>query len=677
MENPLLALTSDSDLSRIQPDQVAPAISALLGEANQALERIAQAEPASYDTTLGALERSLEPLEHAMSVVEHLESVATTPELRRAHDAALPEVSEFFSSVVLHAGVYRALSRYAETAEARALTGARRRLLTKTLSDFRRNGAELGTRDKAELLGIDRKLSELANRFSQNVLDATNAFELCFEDRAVLAGLPESALAEAERSAREKGRSGYRLTLQPPSVLAVLTHAERRDLREQIWRANGRRATSGVLDNTSLIDELLELRRRRAKVLGFAHFADLVMDDRMAKTGAMAASFIEELKTKTQAAFERENRELETFRLKLLGPGAPRMEPWDVAYYAERKRRAEYAFDEEALRPYFAAERVLEGAFELARRLYGVEITRDPAAATWDESVRSYRLLTPEGRLAARFYVDLYYRENKRGGAWMGPLITRVPPDANAAVLCTNLAPPTSTRPSLITHREVETIFHEFGHLLHHCLSEVSVRSLSGTRVAHDFVELPSQIMENWCFEREGLALFARHYQTEAPLPDELFQTLTRVRTFRAANDQMRQLGFAALDLALHMAYTGERAVLDYAREVMQPYAPAPLPPDYAMVAQFVHLFGHPVGYAAGYYAYKWAEVLDADAFGRFKNEGLFSREVGRQFFDHVLSRGDSEEPAVLFERFRGRAARLDALLERLGLTQPPIGSPC
>jgi oligopeptidase A len=669
MENPLLSLKRPLPFAEIQAEHVVPAVRELIADAETRLAAITAEHP-TYESTLGELESSSERLELAVGLVEHLESVATTSALREAYNAILPDVTAFWSSIALRENVWQALLAFANTAEAAALDPTRRRLLEKTLADFRRNGANLGPDDKERLRAVDRDLGLLTNKFSQNVLDSTNAFELVVEDPARLAGMPESAIDAAKASAASKGKSGYRLTLQAPSVVAVLTYADDPALRETLWRAHNTRALDGDHDNRLLIGRILELRRRKAELLGFRDFADLVTEDRMAKTGERARAFIDELANKTQAAFERENRELTAFRKQLEGPNAPALSPWDVAYYAEKLRHARYDLDEEELRQYFAADRVLSGAFLVAERLFGVKIEPVQNLSVWDPEIRAYQITEAGGRRLGTFYVDPYPRENKRGGAWMHGLVTSVPPVEHAAVFCANVNPPVGEKPSLLTHRDVETIFHEFGHLLHHCLSSVSVRSLACTRVAQDFVELPSQIMENWCSEREALNLFASHYETGETIPAHLLERLRAARTFRAASAQMRQLGFAAADLALHVEYDPARDgdVMAYARRVLERYSPTPLPPEYGMLAGFLHLFGAPVGYAAGYYSYKWAEVLDADAFGRFRVEGVLNAEVGRDFREKILARGDSQDPMELFVSFMGREPRPEALLERQGL---------
>jgi oligopeptidase A len=670
LENPLLELGSELPFDRIQAEHVEPGLRALLADAEARLEAIEKSQSTSYEATFGDLERATERLELALSIVEHLESTRTTPEFRDAYNAVLPDTSAFFSSIALRERLYGRLSAFAESSERKRLSPTRERFVEKTIAEFKRQGAMLSSADKERLREIDRELSVLTTRFAQNVLDATNAFELVIEDEKRLAGLPASALEAARESARSKGKDGFRLTLQAPSVLAVLGYADDGALRETIWRAYNGRGGSAEHDNRSLVTKILELRKARAKLLGFRDFADLVTEERMAKSGDKAQAFVDELTTKTEAAFRRENAELLAFRRELEGPAAKELEPWDVGYYSEKLKRARYSFDDEELKPYFSFDTVLRGAFELAERLYQVRIEEARGLPVWDAEVRAFRIHDGAGKKLGTFYVDPYPRENKRGGAWMHGLLSSVPPEPHIAVFCANVPPPSGGKPALLTHRDAETIFHEFGHLLHHCLSRVEVRSLSGTRVVQDFVELPSQIMENWCTEREGLNLFARHFETSAPIPDALLDRLRAARTFRAANQQMRQLGFAAVDLAIHRHFDPAKDgdPLAYGNRILKRYSAAPVPDDYGLLLGFLHLFSHPIGYAAGYYSYKWAEVLDADAFGRFRAEGVLNPVVGAEFRDRVLSQGDSRDPTELFVHFMGREPRLDALLERLGL---------
>ncbi len=665
--NPLLSTALPLPFDQVRAEHIEPAVLQLIDRSKAAIEEIASTSQPTYDATFDALERSTEQLEIAMGMVEHLESVATSDGLRSAYNKILPAVSQFYSSIVLHEGLYKALCRCEEQLDRTSLSPLQLRYVDKTLEDFRRHGAELDEAGKNELKRIDQALSEKTTQFSQNVLDGTNAFELIVDESRV-AGLPPSALSMARESAQSKGKDGYRFTLQAPSVMPVLSYADDAGLREEIWTAFNQRG-HGKFDNLPLVKEILALRRKKARLLGFSDFADLVTHDRMAKSGAAASQFVQDLKEKTQTAYEQENAELLAFRREIEGADAPELKPWDVGYYAEKQRKALYDFDEEQLRPYFSAEKVLQGAFDLASSLYGIRL-EDAQVPVWHESVRAHRMYDKNDHEIGVFYTDLYPRESKRDGAWMHGLVASKPPKPHVALFCLNAQPPTKDSPSLLSFRDVETVFHEFGHLLHHCLSRVPVRSLACTRVAQDFVELPSQIMENWCTESAALNRFAKHYQTQQPLPEALIERLLKARNFRAANAQMRQLGFAAVDLALHREYDpdSDQDVNAFANAILQEYAVVPLPKDYSLISSFGHLFSHSVGYAAGYYSYKWAEVLDADAFGRFKSEGLFNPEVGQRFVDAILSRGDSAEPQDLFEEFMGRPPRLEPMLERQGL---------
>ena len=671
--NPLLEIRFRIPFDSIRAEHVQPAIAELLRQARERLAALGESGvPRTYANTMSALDRFTEPLDWAMGVVRHLEAVATYPELRAAYNAVEPEFSAFHTGIPLNEALWRNIRAFAETAEATALTGERRRFLTKTIDTFRRYGADLDAAGKRRLEAIDIELAQMSTRFGQNVLDSTKVFELVITDEKMLAGLPPTAIASARESAEKKGLSGWRFTLQEPDRRAVMTYLDDSEIRRQVYEAFAVRATEAERDNRPLVARILELRREKAELLGYGDYADLVLEDRMAHSGAHALGFLEDLKAKTERRFAEENRELLEFRRSIEGPSAPELTPWDIAYYEEKQRAALYAFDEEALRPYFPMERVVEGLWALVQRLYGIAVEEDATVPVWDPEVRYYNVRDERGEFLGGFYADWHPRETKRGGAWMDALITGGPQDGSfhphLGLICGNLSRPTAGKPALLTHREVETIFHEFGHLLHHLLSRVETRSLAGTSVAWDFVELPSQIMENWCWERQALDLFARHCETGELIPDELFQKMKRARTFRAANAQMRQLGFGFVDLLLHTRYDAARdgEVVAYTRRVLQEFSPAPLPEYHAMIAAFTHLFGG--GYGAGYYSYKWAEVLDADAFTRFRERGVFSREVGAAFRGEILSRGDSEDPAVLYRQFMGRDPDPRALLVRSGL---------
>jgi oligopeptidase A len=673
-KNPLLSPQLRIPFDEIRAEHAEPAIRELIADAKARQSAIGSAPGSrSYANTMAALDSMTDRLDYALGLVRHLESVATTPELRAAHNTVEPMASAYYSSIPLDEDLWNAVKIYAATPEAARLAGARRRFLAETVRNFRKHGAELPAERKARLSEIEIELSTLTTRFAQNVLDATNAFELLISDEKHLAGLPPSAVDAARQSAQDKGIEGWRFTLQSPSYTAVMTYLDDATIREHVWRAYTTRGTSGQFDNRGLIQRILALRREKAQLTGYGDFADYALDGRMAKNGSAARQFLNDLKARTERHFHSENRALSEFRRQIEGKTTT-MQPWDVSYWAEKQRASLYDFDEEALRPYFQLERVVAGLFEIAQRLFGVSITGETGAPVWDQHVQHYSVRNERSNLLGLFYADWRPRENKRGGAWMDGIITGVTRggtlEPHVGVICGNLTPPAAGKPALLTHREVETIFHEFGHLLHHLLSRVEVRGLAGTNVAWDFVELPSQIMENWCWERESLDLFARHYQTGEPLPEDLFQKMKRARSFRGANSQMRQLGFGAVDMALHTQYSPEKEpdVIAYSRRIIQEFSPAELPDEHAMIAAFTHLFADPTGYAAAYYSYKWAEVLDADAFTRFRANGIFNTETGRRFRDIILSSGASQDPADLYRAFMGRDPDSRALMERLGL---------
>ena len=675
--NPLLNLGFRIPFDQIRPEHAAPAVETLLAATRDKLAALAQAPERQFAGFLDDLDTLTEELSAVQTIVSHLNSVVTNPEWQAAYKEIIPQVSEFYTELSLHPGLWAALQAYAQTPEAAGLDPVRARLLKLSMDDFRREGADLPEDKKARLKEINTRLAQITNDFGQNVLEATAAFEL-YVDAERLAGVPERVREATRLDAETKGQPGHRLTLHQPVYVPLLTYADDRALRRALWEAQTLVGQGEGRDNRPLVREILALRRERARLLGFSNFADLVLEDRMAGSGGSALAFERDLEAKTRPAFERENTELEAYYRAHAGADAPRLEPWDIAYWAEKQRQEKYDFDEEALRPYFPLDGVLSGLFELCRRIFGITVT-EASAPGWHPEVKFYDIRDEAGVHIASFYTDWFPRDSKRGGAWMNAFMTGGPREGGAephlGLMCGNMTPPVSGGeggdvPALLSVREVETVFHEFGHLLHHALSRVPLKSLSGTNVAWDFVELPSQIMENWVMEREALDLFARHYQTGEPLPQALFDKMIAARNYRAGNVAMRQYAFALTDLGLHVEYDPESDVdpVAFAREVMARFNPAELPDNYAMVAQFGHLFSSPVGYGAGYYSYKWAEVLDADAFTRFEKEGIFNRETGRSFVDTVLSRGGSDDPAQLYRDFMGRDPDPSALLRRSGL---------
>ena len=688
--NPFLSSEFNIRWSQLTPALISPAIQAALQRAEAAVNEIATRDlgALTLENTFLALEHSTEALTLAWSKVTHLQSVADSPALREAHNAMLPAVSAFYARIPLNPALWTRLKAFAATPVARELTGIHRRFLDETVADFRQAGADLPLEKRARLEAIQSELAQITQKYSENVLDATNAWQLVIEDEARLAGLPAHAKAAARRGAEAKGLPGWRFTLHMPSQEPVMTYAADAELRRAMWTAAVAVGAQAPHDNTALITRILTLRAEKAALLGKVHFADLTLERRMAKTGARAFAFLEDMQGRAAGAFARECGELEAFKAQQTGGVAAALAPWELAFWAEKLRQARYDFDEEILRPYFPMDRVIAGLFELAQRVFGLRVVARAAGdvETWHPEVKFYDLFDSAGRPSSAeatagrqlgsFYADWHPRESKRGGAWMNYLITGGPrADGSRAphlgLICGNMTPPVDGKPALLTHREVETIFHEFGHLLHHLLGEVEIKSLNGVNVAWDFVELPSQIMENWCWERASLDLFARHHETGATIPEEIFGKLTAAKKFRSGCVTMRQLALAKMDLLLHMRtaeFTGVADVEPLARAAVAECLVPTVPPAPTVVKRFTHVFSDPVGYAAGYYSYKWAEVLDADAFTRFKEEGIFNATVGAEFVEKILSRGNSADAAELYRAFMGREPDLNALLRRSGL---------
>jgi oligopeptidase A len=687
--------------SRLTADRVEPDVTAALADAQTKFDAIAAQGPArlSYESVLGAFDEAAATLDRAWSRVQHLDAVCNTPALRAAHNAMLPKVTDFYTRIYLDQGLWKILQAYRDTADAQALTGARRRFLDETVEDFRDSGAELSEADKKELERLNSELSAVTQKFAENVLDATNAWELVVTDEGRLAGLPESARAAARQSFLQKNSTGgeqpgWRFTLHAPSYLPVMKYAQDDALRRQFWEAMGGVGRRAPHDNVALIPQILALRQAKARLLGRPQFADLVLHRRMAKSGAGALAFIEKLHGQLAGAFAREQRELEAFKATRTGEPAGAMEPWEVLYWSEQLRLAKYDLDEEQLRPYFPIDAVLGGLFKLVETLFNVRLTERPtvflelgssgeapfgAIEVWHPEVKFYDLHDTAGRHLGSFYADWHPRESKRGGAWMNYFETGGPRPGgrfvpHLGIIAGNLTASLAGRPALLTHDEVLTIFHEFGHLLHHLLGEVEVKALNGVRVTWDFVELPSQIMENWVWERAGIDLVARHYETGAPLPDELFKKLRATRTFLAASGMMRNIAYSKMDLDLHLhadELTGAQPLPDidaWVRARLSGYLPRYRTEPPTFVPRFTHIFSEPVGYAAGYYSYKWAEVLDADAFTRFQKEGVLNAATGRAFRQQILARGNSAPPEQLFRDFMGRDPEAAADLARCGL---------
>ena len=693
LEHPFLADDFLIRWSTLTADQVSPDVNFAIEAAQAALDAIKSLPEAelSYERTFGALETATEPLERAWGRLNHLDSVSNNEAQRAALNELLPAVSSFFSSISLDGDLWEKLKAYAESSDAKNLSPVQQRFVEETCHDFISSGADLPPEAKKRMSEVSSELALLTQKFSEHVLDSTNAFELYLKDESRLTGLPESAKAAAAEDAKGKGREGeWRFTLQMPSLMPVLQHADDDELRREVWTASSKVASQGEHDNTELIWKIVKLRQEKAALLGFASFADLTLQRRMAKDGASALGFVENLHSRIEKATAQETSELEAYKaVKTEQPVGP-MQPWELGYWAEKQRQELYDFDDEELRPYFPVQKVMSGMFTITSQLFGIKIEEKESAyfdspseaasavaEVWHPECKFYEIRdSSNGEHLGSFYADWHPRETKRGGAWMNCLEAGLPAQEgnprkpHLGLIMGNMTKPVGDKPALLTHREVETVFHEFGHLLHQLLSDVPVKSLAGTNVPWDFVELPSQIMENFCWDRESLDLFARHYETNEPIPEELFQKLIAARNYMSATACMRQLAFGKLDLELHVntpQYIG-RDLNEVDREILEGYRPVLATPTPSRARSFSHLFSSPTGYAAGYYSYKWAEVLDADAFTRFQKEGVMNETTGRAFRESILSKGNSRPVDESFREFMGRDPDLTALMVRSGL---------
>ncbi len=691
-QNPLLTGAYRIPFHEIRAEHVEPAITTALENAKSEVEAIkADAAAPTWSSTIERLDGALERLGEVLAPVGHLVGVAETPELRDAYNAVLPEISRFYSSIPLDDGLWARVRAYSETEEAAGLEGIRRRHLDKTVEDFRRAGAELPPAEKERLQALQVSMAQLKQRFSENVLDATAEYELLVTDESRLDGVPEAARRRYRAAAEAKEMEGWLLTLDYPAVEPIFKYCTDRELRREILEAYTTRCREGEHDNRPLIARILRIRDEIASILGYDGFADLTLSDRMAGSGARAVAFEKDLVERTRPYWARDVEEIRAHAVKL---GIDDLMPWDTAFVTENLRKARYDIDDEAMRPYFPLTQVLDGMFEIVRRTFGFRIEEVSIDEVWHDDVRYYEIYGEDDVMLGAFYTDWFPRKEKRPGAWMNNFVTGGPrPEGFAphlGVMCGNFTPPDDGGDALLTHREVQTTFHEFGHLLHHCTSRVEIPSRAGIHVAWDWVELPSQLMENWTWEREALDLFARHHETGERFPDELFERMIAARRFMGGWAQMRQLSLGTIDLALHGelapalraaagsddseeidAAQGDEA-MEFGRARFADFAPSPVFADYHILTSFSHLFAG--GYAAGYYSYLWSEVLDADVFTRFRDEGIFNPATGRAYVESILSRGDSADPDDLFREFMGRGPDAEALIER-NLGQEPAAA--
>ncbi|MBT8044883.1 MAG: M3 family metallopeptidase [Verrucomicrobiae bacterium] len=681
--HPFLADDYHIRWSTLTPDHVEADIDKGLEIAEANLEKIRHLSDSevNYENTFAALETASEGLDRAWGRLNHLDSVCNNDDQRVALNAVLPRVTAFYAAIPLDDAIWAKLKAFRDSDAAKNMDATQTRYVEETCASFIQSGADLPAGKKSRVAEIQSRLSEITQKFSENVLDSTNAWELVIDDEARLSGLPDSAKATAAEDAAAKGHEGkWRFSLQQPSMAPVMQYADDDALREEMWKANGTVGRLGDYDNTDLIWEILELRQEKAELLGYKNFADLVIERRMAGSGDMALKFTEDFHARIVDQFHDDTKELQEWKAEQTNADPQPMQPWEVGYWAEKRRQAEYDFDEEELRPYFSLPKVMEGMFHIVSKLYNVRIEERETGddiETWHPECCFYDLYdNATEELLGSFYADWHPRESKRGGAWMNSFETGLPPvgddprEPHLGLMVGNMTKPIGDEPALMDHREVETIFHEFGHLLHHLLGNVSVKSLSGTNVPWDFVELPSQIMENYCWDRESLDLFARHYQTDEPIPEELYQKMLAARNYMSATIYMRQLALGKLDLDLHIKLDQYRGkdLDEVDQEILADYKAPLATKTPSMARRFNHLFSSPTGYAAGYYSYKWAEVLDADAFTRFQREGILNPETGAAFRECILSKGNSAPPDELYRNFMGRDPDQTALLERSGL---------
>jgi oligopeptidase A len=674
--NPLLDFTGLPRFADFTPALVTPAVDQLLAENRALIERIsAPGVPATWRDFVQPLEDANERLHRAWGVVGHLNAVMNNPELREVYNSNLPKVTQYYTELGQHPGLYARFKALRQGTEFASLTPAQKKIVENELRDFRLGGAELPPAKKTRFKEISERLSQLSSRFSDNLLDATNAFAHYTADPAAVSGIPEDALAAARDAAQSEGKPGWKFTLHAPSYLPVMQHAGNRSLRELMYRAYVTRASEfgkPEWDNTSLITEIVTLRREQARLLDFANYAEYSLEPKMAESPRQVLDFLNELAARAKPYAERDLREVTDFAQAELG--LDRLEAWDLAFASEKLREKRYSFSDQEVKRYFPETKVLPGMFKLVETLYGLKI--EPATApAWHPDVRFYSIRDRAGALVGQFYVDLYARPSKRGGAWMDDAITRRRKDGRVqspvAYLNCNFSAPVGGKPALFTHEEVNTLFHEFGHGLHHLLTRVDDLGVSGINgVEWDAVELPSQFMENFCWEFDVLEPMTSHVDTGRPLPRALFDKMFAAKNFQSGMQTVRQLEFSLFDLRLHSDFdpAGAKTALELLDEVRARVSVV-FPPAYN---RFPHNFSHIFagGYAAGYYSYKWAEVLSADAYSLFEENGVLDPATGQRFWNEILGMGGSRPALESFVAFRGREPKIDALMRHNGMVE-------
>lgn len=673
MHNPLLAEFdtpfSTAPFDQIQPIHYLPAITQAIEQAKAEIETIKSQALPTFENTIAALDQSGKLLGRISAIFFNLNSAETNDEIQKLAREISPLLTSHGNDILLDSILFERIAQVYNQRQELKLTPEQMTLVEKTYKSFVRNGAKLTEEESGKLREIDQELAQASLRFGENVLEETNRFIHFESEESALEGLPEGIKEAAAQLAEEKGSPGqWAFSLDYPSYIPAMTYASNRTLRKTLFMASGTKCAKGdKLDNQEVIKTLLSLRDRRAKLLGYASHADFVLEERMAKTPTEVMSFLESLLEKAKPKAKAELEELAEFAKKL--DGLETIEKWDFAYYSELLKKDKYALDDELLRPFFQLEKVVEGVFHTAKKLFGLEFIPNKSIPVYHKDVTAYEVKDENGANLAVFYADFFPRSGKRNGAWMtsykGQWKTERP---HVSIVC-NFTKPTKSKPSLLTFNEVTTLFHEFGHALHGMLADGNYESLSGTSVFWDFVELPSQIFENWCYEKDCLDLFATHYQTGEKIPEELIEKIKKASNFQQGYQTLRQLSFGLLDMAYHSHDpVSISSIFDFEKEVMSKTDLLPKVEGTLMSTAFSHIFQG--GYSAGYYSYKWAEVLDADAFELFQEKGIFDRETANSFRSNILAAGGKEHPEVLYSNFRGRAPKQDALLKRAGLVE-------
>lgn len=669
--NPLLQKFNTVPFSKIKEKHYKPAIKKAIEIAEKEIDEIVKSKGTpTFKNTLEALDKSGETLSRITAIFFNLNSAETNDKIQKIAQEVSPWLSEFKNNMILNKELFARIKWVYQQKDNLKLSAEQGTLLNKTYKNFVRNGANLSSEKKSDLRKIDSELSKLSLQFGENVLAETNAFKMIITDENDLEGLPESAKETAKESAKQKGKTGWLFTLDHPSYIPFVTYAKNRELRKKITIAFGRKGfQNNKFNNEQIVLKIVKLRYKRAKLLGYKSHADFVLEERMAKTPKKVFNFLNDLLIKAKPTAQKEFKKLEDYAKKL--DKIDRLEKWDTAYYSEKLKKDLFSLNEELLKPYFKLENVIKGVFKISGLLYNLQFTEIKTIDKYHQDVKTYSVTDNSGKFVSYLYADFHPRAGKRGGAWMTSYKSQyIENEKNErpqiSIVC-NFTKPTQNKPSLLTFNEVTTLFHEFGHALHGMLANTTYKSLSGTSVLWDFVELPSQVLENWCYEKEALELFAKHYKTGETISMQYIKKIKESANFNEGMQTLRQLSFGLLDMSWHS--TNPLHISNVKQHEVEIFAKTQLYPDVAencMSTSFSHIFQG--GYSSGYYSYKWAEVLDADAFEYFKENGIFNKEIANKFKNNILLKGGTEEPMKLYKRFRGREPRIEALLKRAGL---------